>query len=190
MAKTELFTVPATVTAFVPKLGSEVTVPLGDAGEDVILHLIQHGIKQKLVDATAGINVADFATKEEYEAKVSAAVTARLATVLTIPTERAFGPRNPVETEARRIVAELLLKWKVAAKRQAAQEMASTYGKAREAFGQVIRSAAAKKNPEATTAQLGAVVERQWQALVQRPAEEIVEARKAAPADMGDLSVE
>lgn len=184
------FTVPTSIDVFVPKLGETVSVDLTPAGDDILMHLLHHGLKQKLVDATAGVNAADFTTKDDYTAKVRATVAARLETILTIPSERAFGPRNPVETESRRIVAELLLKWKVAAKRTAAQEMASTYAKATEAFRSVIAAATAKANPGATDDQIQAVVERQWAKLVHGPAEEIVLARSSAPVDMGDLTVD
>lgn len=181
---------PDSIDVFVPKLGRAVRVPIGTAAEDVVLHLIMHGIKQKLVDSTAGLNPSDYANKDEYSKAVDATVAARLETVLTIPSERAFGPRNPVETEARRIVAELLLKWKVVTKRAAALEATSTYAKAADAFNTFMAKAVCERNPNATSSQVLTVVDRQFTTLVLDPAARIVAERKSVPADLGDLSVE
>ncbi len=186
----KLFEIPTTISVNVPKLGSAVSVSIpDDLDDDVVLHILQHGLKQKLVDSTAGINRAEYDSAEAYNEAVSAAVNNRMATLLTVPSERAFAARNPVETECRNFVVALLLKWKVAVKRSAAVEMASTYEKARLVFVATVGKAAAAKNPNAPADAIAAVVERQWQALVRAPAEKVVAERASAPADMGDLSV-
>ena len=178
------FNLPESIDVFVPKLGRTVSVAVGTAAEDVVLHLIQHGIKQKLVDSTAGINSSDFDTKEAYSAAVDKAVAARLETVLTIPSERAFGPRDPVQTEARRLIAALLRKWGIATKAADAAEQTSTFEKAKLAFSLAIRKLGAAKNPNATAAELGDMVERNWIKLVKEPAEKIVAERQSATAEV------
>jgi glycerol-3-phosphate O-acyltransferase len=183
MAK--IIEIPGTVSVMVPKLGSTVSVTIPETtGDDVLLHIIHHGLKQKLVDSTAGINRADYDNDNDYRAAVQAAVNARLETILTVPSERAFGPRNPVETEARRLVAAFLLKAKVCAKAADAAERTSTFAKAESAFAEVVRAAAAKANPTATPTALDEIVARNWHKIIYGPAAAEVERRKAAVEGM------
>lgn len=74
-----------------------------DIASDITKHLVYHALKQKLGDATSG-------TKQGAES--IAAVTKRMLTVLTVPTEgadRARGPRkSALETAVCETVAAIL----------------------------------------------------------------------------------
>ncbi len=79
--------IPTSHTVTIASTGRDWTVDLTKITADVVIHMIQHALKQKLGDAAAGaaaaVRAGDYADVQTAAIEM---VTKRMATVLNVPT--------------------------------------------------------------------------------------------------------